>query len=341
MLNKAIIDLNALEENVKKIKSKLHGKAKFCAVVKADAYGHGAEVIANSIYRHVDCYAVAICEEGINLRHSSIDKEILCLTPFDCNEIDRAIYYDLTATVTNLEQLKKLNDSAKKQRKKAKVHIKFNSGMNRQGVDTLSDLRQFLELAKRCDHVEICGLYSHLSQPENKTALKSQVNRFLLANNLIKGYNNNAICHISASGGFLQGVYADMVRIGLLMYGYKPFESKEIEVKPIMKVYASKVGERKIKKGQSALYGQNKAQQDTALNLIRYGYADGLPRAEIGRQFNNRCMDLTAVTDYDQKLTQKGYPILENADILAKQYNTISYEVLTKVAIRAEKIYVR
>ena len=211
--------------------------------------------------------------------------------------------------------------------------------MNRQGVDSLSDLRQLLELAKRCDHMEICGLYSHLSQPENKTALKSQVNRFLLANNLIKGYNNNAICHISASGGFLQGVYADMVRIGLLMYGYKPFESDYVNVAPAMKVYAPRLRLRSLKGGETALYGDKIVMDDVDLNLIAYGYADGLWRKNVSGQFYDRCMDVTAVTDREE--VGLGVPVMIDADKLAKEYGTISYEVLTKCALRAKKVYVR
>ena len=181
------------------------------------------------------------------------------------------------------------------------------------------------------------GLFSHLSCPENKKNIKTTQNKFLLANNLIKGYNSNAICHLSASGGFLQKVPSDMVRIGILMYGYKPFPSSFISVKPIMKIYAPLVKERALKKGDGCLYGTSSLSQDKRLYLVRYGYADGLPRQKVKGQFNNRCMDITALEN--AKITKKGVLIMGNADIIAKKYNTISYEVLTKCAIRAQKIY--
>ena len=158
----------------------------------------------------------------------------------------------------------------------------------------------------------------------------------MLANNLVKGYNNKAICHISASGGFLSGVQADMVRIGILLYGYKPFKSSLIEVKPIMKVYAPVLKTRHLNANDVALYGDLKSEKDRDISLVRYGYADGLDRKNTQEIFNNRCMDVSAVNG----LFSGFYPILEDADMLAKQYGTISYEILTKVALRAQKIYV-
>ena len=85
------------------------------------------------------------------------------------------------------------------------------------------------------------------------------------------------------------------------------------------------------------MYGEKLAEKDLSLTVVRYGYADGLERKEIDGQFNNRCMDLTAMTE--PKLTEYGVEILSDAEKIAKKYGTISYEILTKAAIRAEKIY--
>ncbi len=337
MLNKAFIDLNLLVKNALSVKAKLKNGVKFCAVVKADAYGHGAVEVASALYPFVDCFAVALYEEAITLRYAGIDKEILCLTPFFEQDLSGAVEHGLTATVSSARQVKALNDCAKAQERTASVHIKFNAGMNRQGVD-LKELAELLVLIKGLENINLGGMYAHFSCPENKNGRISQVNKFLLANNLAKSYNNNATCHISASGGFLCGVQADMVRVGILLYGYKPFESDYVSVEPVMRVYAPVIEKRRLEKGQSALYGERPCQKQTDIALVRYGYADGLNRVQIDGQFNNRCMDLSAYVSSNER---SFYPVMVNADDLAKKYGTINYEILSKVALRAQKIYIR
>lgn len=336
MLNKAVIDLNVIRENALAVKSKLKNKAKFCAVVKADAYGHGAVKIASCLYTVSDFFAVATTEEGVELRRGGIDKPVLVFTAPKREDLANLVRFNLTATVDDLEQVKMLFHECKRQNKIVDAHLKINTGMNRHGVDGQSEIRDMLALFSRMDRVKLTGAYTHFGFPENKKHLKRAVNKFLLANNLIKGYNNRAICHASASGGFLQGEYFDMVRIGILLYGYKPFSSELISVKPAMKVFAPVLKTRTLKKGDYALYGNEHAKEDTVFSLVRYGYADGLFRKKIEGQFNNRCMDVTALVG---KAKEEWQVVMDDADKIAKEYGTISYEILTKSAFRAEKIY--
>ena len=336
MLNFAYIDLIKLKENALAIKKGLKRGQKFNAVVKADGYGHGAECVANALYTIVDGFSVAIVEEGIKLRLSGIKKDILVLTPFFQSDVESAVFFDLTLAVDNFERVLMLEREGERQNRKVKVHIKFNSGMNRFGVSDLKELRNLAEYVINSNFLILDGAFSHFSMPENKKLRIKAENKFLLANNLIKGYNNKATCHISASGGFLVGAESDMVRIGILLYGYKPFSCDKISVSPIMKVYAPIVDKRTVKAGERALYGDKKSKKDQTLSLVRCGYADGLFRQEISGQFNNRCMDATAVIGDDKG---KLYPVMTDADVLAKKYHTISYEILTKCAMRAEKIY--
>ena len=104
-----------------------------------------------------------------------------------------------------------------------------------------------------------------------------------------------------------------------------------------MKVYAPIIYDRYLAEGESALYGDKPCENDAHSSLLRYGYADGLFRKEIKGQYNHRCMDITAVLDV--KKSKYGAVVMDDADVLAKSYRTISYEVLTKSALRAEKIY--
>lgn len=336
MLNKAIIDLHTIKENAIAIKKLINGQGKFCAVVKSDAYGHGAVKVSNAIYPIVDSYAVATCEEGIQLRLAGIDKDILVLIPPQKQDLPGAIIFGLTFSAFTKDQIDLIGDSAEKLGFKSKVHIKFDTGMNRLGVRGLDQLKELTEYSLGKEGIILDGAYSHLGELQNKKALKSSVDKFLLANNLIKGYNN-INCHISASGGLLSGIKSDIYRVGILLYGYMPIKSGKIKVRPAMKIYSPILDKKMVNKGQRILYGDLTLQHDESATLVQYGYADGLERAKKVNLLNNRCMNISA---YSSIKEQDGYAlILEDADRLAKENGTISYEILTKSAITAQKIY--
>lgn len=335
---KAVVNLKNIVYNATQIKRHLPEGVKFCAVVKADAYGHGAEKVANTIYKIADCFAVATVEEGVKLRLSGIDKDVLVLTKtFDC-DLPRAVHYGLILTAGDISDLKRYSREGKRQKTRVKTHIKYDTGMRRQGINGEEELTKALSYCRNNKYLDFCGLYSHLARPENARSRYSAVNKFSVAKNLAKEYNKNIVCHLSASGGFIKGEYFDMVRIGILLYGYTPFKTDAIKVKPAMKVYAPVIARRKLKRGDCALYGDKKAEKDTEITLVRYGYADGLFRKESSGQFNNRCMDITALTGV--KSGVKNVAVMDDADLAAKKYKTISYEILVKCALRAEREYI-
>lgn len=335
---KAVVNLKNIIYNAKQIKRCLPKGVKFCAVVKADAYGHGAEKVANAIYKLADCFAVATVNEGVSLRLSGIDKDVLVLTKTFDSELSKAVNYGLTLTAGDISDLKRYSREGKRQITRVKVHIKYDTGMHRQGISGEAELKKALSYCINNEYLDLCGLYSHLARPENERSRKSAVNKFSVAKNLAKEYNKNIVCHLSASGGFIKGEYFDMVRIGILLYGYTPFKTDAIKVKPAMKVYAPVIARRKLKRGDCALYGDKKAEKDTEITLVRYGYADGLFRKESSGQFNNRCMDITALTGVKRGV--KDVAVMDDADLAAKKYKTISYEILVKCALRAEREYI-
>lgn len=337
MLNYAVIDFEILRKNALNIKRKLNKGVLFNAVVKADGYGHGAVKVANALYKICDCFSVAMVEEGVALRQGGIDKDILVLIPPFKSDLQTAIKYNLTLTVDSVFDVIRIEEECLRQNRTANVHIKFNTGMNRLGVDRLKDLKEILDKISGCEMVKLKGMYSHFATPQNKKSFLLAQKKFLLANNLVKGYNNNAICHISASGGFLMGAQADMVRIGILLYGYKPFESDFVEVKPIMKIYSPVVKYRIIEEGESALYGNKPLKESSPIVLVRYGYADGLFRKKDHSLINNRCMDLSGYKEISVENDMAC--VMDDAELVAKANRTISYEVLTKCALRSEKIY--
>ncbi|MBQ9514276.1 MAG: alanine racemase [Clostridia bacterium] len=338
MLNKGVINLATLRENAIAIKNRLNPCVKFCAVCKADAYGHGAEEVSNAIYDIVDCFAVALPEEGVKLRQCGIKKDILVLTPIVKYDIDSIVRHNLTACIDSLSTLKDVERVAKRYRTAVKVHIAINTGMNRFGMDDLDELKSAFEFVKDKKYIAIEGIFSHFYNPQDERATKTQLKKFLLAKKVAICYNKDTVCHVSASGGLLRGIQLDMVRVGILLYGYKPFKCNAISVKPVLKVYTHVIRTRRVKKNENVLYGDYPALKDEEYCILRWGYADGLFRKETKGKINNACMDAVA---YRLNGTRKNAVRLPDADALAKNYDTISYEILTKITMRLRKEYIR
>ena len=187
----SVINLSAIRNNALRIK-KLSKSSKFYAVVKADAYGHGAEEVSRCIEDIVDGFCVAIIKEGIALRVAGITKKILVFTPpLDCYDVLRARAYNLTVTVNSVETAELTGGLP--------CHIKINTGMNRHGCN----LEELPELLKTVTNAE--GVYSHFFAPENDRASEAQFKLFGEAVKLVKRTNPEATAHISASGGILRG----------------------------------------------------------------------------------------------------------------------------------------
>ncbi|MDE7453773.1 MAG: alanine racemase [Clostridia bacterium] len=317
------ISLPAIRSNALKIK-KLACGAKFYAVVKADGYGHGAEEVARSIEDISDGFCVAIAEEGIALRAAGISKEILVLTPpLDCYDAARMQAYNLTATVNSVQTAKLCAG--------LDLHIKVNTGMNRHGCnpDGLCDL------LKSLPPESIKGVYSHLFAPENAEAAEQQRKLFTEAVKEVKKVNPDAVAHLSASGGLLRGgeFLFDGVRAGILLYGYEPSGFKAEGFKHALKVYARRTQQTEFIGGG---VGYNFADKNyKKLSVYRAGYADGFSRTvPLGEK--TLCMDcFLSEEDNDTAL------IMDDADEYAKKCGTISYEVLTNVTKRSERIYER
>lgn len=318
----SVIDLRAIRANAEKIKS-LSGQSKFFAVVKADAYGHGAEEVARSIEDIADGFCVAIIEEGISLRVAGISKPILVFAPpADSYDTERAKAYNLTVTVNSADTARLCRGLT--------CHIKVNTGMNRMGCD----LSALPEIIKILDTDNIDGIYSHLYAPDDKSACVNQLAVFERAARFIKTYKSSVCAHLSASGGILRGgkYLFDGVRAGILLYGYAPNGFKA-DVRPAMKVYARRAQVTQFIGGG---IGYNRADRRyKKLGVYRCGYADGFLRGvPLGEK--TLCMDSFISEKCDDFLC-----VMSNADEYARRCKTISYEVLTRVTQRSEKIYKR
>ena len=298
--------------------------------------------VANAIYNLADYYAVGRVEEGVYLKRSGIYKPVLSLisTNFD-DEIEDAILSGVELTICNINQLKKTNEIAKRLCLSAVIHLKIDTGMNRQGLKTKEDIKVFLKEVRRAKNVILKGVYSHLFNNESEKECKKQLDLFLSLTKEIKEKYPDVIRHISASGGVLLGkeYNLDMVRVGLLSYGYNPPCKNQLTVKPILKVYAPVLERKIINANENVGYGDFKVDREEKVTLLRLGYADGFRRKNTNFFKNNLCMDLSFKSgfiegDYAEIFGEK----ISLCD-LSLTLNTIPYELLVSLTTRAEIIY--
>lgn len=319
----AVVNLKNIRENAVAARSLASGK-KFYAVVKADAYGHGAEQVALALEDVVDGFCVAIVDEGIRLRVAGVTKPVLVFTPPLCKEDGvRAMFYSLTMSVSNIENAQFIRGCP--------YHLKVNTGMNRLGCDVSEIDKVILSAGK--DNLE--GVYSHMFCPENSAYSAAQLSLFKRAEERAKQVNSSIFAHFSASGGIIKGgeYLFDGVRCGIMLYGYTPEGFKFSKLKKALKVYAPLVQTTRFIGGGT---GYTKAVKNYGkLNTYRCGYADGFLRTmRLGE--GNLCMD-TFVKEGGEKLLC----VMDDAEKYALKCGTISYEILTRVTKRAQIIYER
>lgn len=325
----------------------LTGK-KICAVLKADAYGHGAEHVAFALAEKVDFFAVATETEGLKIKTAVCGKEILVLTPPACErETESLILSGLSLSVGCLEDAKGIVKAQEKLGVPVFVHLKLNTGMNRYGM-TKTEEKAVCELFKAQGQVCVQGVYSHLYGNKTRTLEKQRL-AFEEGASVCLRYFPNAIRHLSATLGatLSKEFHFDAVRIGIGLYGYLPKRAKgKVPLKKAMKVYARVQRSREYSFG-GAGYGELKKSvqnrlRKSGVSVLRVGYADGFFRRKklksVNRlQVNDLCMDACLVAKNWQK---GGYvAVMDDAEKTAKRTGTSAYEILCASGRRAEFIY--
>ena len=288
------IDLDALSHNLREIK-RLAGSQKLCAVVKADAYGHGAVVYARFLEAHgVQMLAVASVSEGIELRNAGCDLPLLLLGWTPDFRAEDLLHFNMTPTVFTLEQAHHFSSVAVHLNKTMKIHVKIDTGMNRIGFLPTDESREAILSISRLPGIEIEGIYTHLAlffTDDNRFSLQ-QADRFItFVRNLEKDGLFITFRHIANSAGLIDVPRDDfnMVRVGSALYGLPPrsgIPQESMNIKPAMTFKTTISHVKDLKAGEGVSYGHAYiAPSDRRIATIPVGYVDGITKIGSGRTF--------------------------------------------------------
>jgi alanine racemase len=360
------IDLSAIEHNFRLIRKIVGPKVKILAVVKADAYGHGMLWVAKRLIKlGVDYLGVASIDEGIVLRKAGIQKPVLLFENILPQFAKKVIEYDLTATVCTDEVAQSLNAYAKSRNKKAKVHIKIDTGMGRLGIWHREALG-FIRKINNLPHIRIEGVYTHFPCADSDSDFtQQQISDFKsLIRELEQEDINIPIYHIANSMGNIgyPDSHLDMVRAGLMLYGLYPKDSlkNKIKLRPALSLKSKIIFLKKASCGRSISYGRTfVCPKETMIATVPVGYKDGYlrnlsNRAQVlykGRRYpvvGRVCMDQLMV-DLGVKAKAKVGDVVTLAGIergeevsleeLARLAKTINYEIACLLGSRAKIFY--
>ena len=361
------IDLVNLVNNINEIKKIISPKAKIMAVVKANAYGHGALLIAKKLSEiGITDFAVATLEEGIYLRKNNIQGNILILGFTNFDDLEYVIKYDLIQTIIDYdysEKIKELNLN-----EKLNCHIKINTGMNRLGekYDHLYKLYKIYENEK----LNILGTYSHLCVADSDIKedidfTNRQIELFNQTINRIKmkGYDTGKV-HLQSSYGIINytGLDYDYVRVGILMYGVnsskESYQLTHLKLKPVLSLKARITSLKEVDKNESVSYGRTYiAREKRKIAAVSIGYADGIPRNLSNKGLKVKvkdiycnvvgriCMDQLLIDISDITNIKTGDEVIligENekisASMIAMKGGTITNELLSRLSNRLPRI---
>jgi len=359
------VDLKIFGENFKRIKEHV-APAKVMPILKANAYGHGLVRVAQFLQElKADYLGVAVVEEGILLREMGIKIPILVLGGVWGNQVPLFLKHNLTITASSIDKLKQIDDTAAQMKKKAIVHLKIDTGMERLGVHYYN-AEKFLEAAYRCKNVLVEGIFSHFANSESADLSHTslQLERFNEVLSFFEKYSiKPPMRHISNSGAILQLPEAnfDMVRPGIMLFGVYPSADvkKTIEVKPALTWKSMVVYFKVIKPGHPVGYGSTwETDHNIRAVTVPVGYGDGyfrsmFQKAEVLLNRNRYpvigsiSMD-QIVVNIEQGSAYNGDEVIllgsdgKNSitcEELAEWAGTIPYEILTNINTRVPRVY--
>ena len=246
--NDYIVDTKILKSNAENIKNNIGPSCKFCAVVKANAYGIGLETVCKTLYGIADFFAVANIKEAMSIRVFDKKSKILILGYIDNNQIEVISNNNISISVGSVDQLQELSNI----NTPIKIHLQINTGLNRYGIRTINEYKQCIKLINNNNNLILEGVYSHFATKQNdvKFAYKQYL-RFTQFKRIYVG--DNIIYHIANSFAteYSKNFHMNMVRSGFLLYGYA---KNNIGNKPVMSICSKIINIIPVRKGDSIGY---------------------------------------------------------------------------------------
>ena len=361
------IDLEAIRHNVCVMRAHVAGDAKFMAVVKADAYGHGAIPVARAaLEAGAAALAVAIPEEGAELRKAGIDAPILVLGGIEAAAAEAVVSLGLTQTVFDEELVRALSEAGVRLGKTARVHLKLDTGMNRIGLRSEEEVRALVRLMNSLPGIELTGCFTHMATADGETSegTMRQLSRFeALCRAIAQEHPAPITRHAANTASIFRYPQAhfDMVRGGIALYGYPPVPQAK-DLRPAMRWVTRAVQVKEIAPGERVGYGGAfEAEKATRVMTVPVGYADGYRRALSGKAcvlvrgrraplLGRVCMDQIMVDVTDIPDAQAGDEVVLlgaqgtdciDAQEMADWLGTISYEVICSPSRRVPRVYER
>ncbi len=359
-----VVHLDHLASNLRSIRA--HVGVPVMGIVKANAYGHGLVSVALHLQAQgVEQLGVAFVEEGIALRQAGVTVPILVLGGIFGRQVAQFILHDLEITVSSLDKLRQVEAAAQALGRKAVIHLKVDTGMERIGVHSYS-ARPFIEAAVASNWCILKGIYSHLACADDPQSPMTgqQLERFLEAcAHIERAGAPMPLRHLANSGGVLHfpATWLDMVRPGILLYGVQPDPAsrRSVDVRPVMSLASQVVYFKVVKAGNTVSYGAMWApERDTRVVTIPIGYGDGYPRALSSRGevlirghrypiVGRVCMDQFMVDiDQDSAWNEDEVVLIGSqgddaltVEALAQQAGVIPYEILVGLNDRIPREY--
>ncbi len=357
------IDLDSLRHNLGLVRSRLDKDQSILAVVKAEAYGHGAEMIARTLTDSgVNFLGVATLEEALKLRGFGIESRILIMGHTATFTVDKIITENFTPMIYSYRMLQALEEEAKKQNKTINIHLKVDTGMGRLGL-LPADIPGYLDELENCPHLNLEGVATHFPVAgENKNYTDNQIEKFQKVKNIIKNRGiSPRYWHLSNSAGILSDSEPgdNLVRPGISLYGYPPHAGVSLPgLKPVLEIKSKLADFKQLQPGEGVSYGRRYIPEEpTYIGVLPLGYADGYPRDFSNRSYvlkngekkevlGSVCMDMTIIKlkeddDPEETVTIMGREGSKElwADTLARWHDTIVYEILTRFSQRLPRLY--
>ncbi|WP_446009637.1 alanine racemase [Candidatus Electrothrix sp.] len=362
----AVVDLACISHNLGVVREKAPGR-KIIAMVKANAYGHGLVRVAEHLASEgVDYLGTAFVEEALELRKAGITVPIITSGPFSRFQIGLFIENNIDLTIASVDALHYIQEAAEFYGKRVNIHLKIDTGMMRIGIRYSNAHKLFAAALQAEKYLNIVSLFSHFATADHEdlSFARLQLERFLEAARFFDHeHRPSPLLQIANSAALLrmEESQLDMVRPGIMLYGYhpSPASAPKAELLPALSLRAKVMYFKVVLQGNSVGYGRTwTAPQNCRVVTIPVGYGDGYARglsnkAQVllrGKRYpvlGSICMDQTMIGIGDGEayigdevllIGKQGEEVI-TADDLAAQLGTISYEVLTNISARVPRIY--